>query len=90
MQCVDSVLDMVREVDVIVLAVKPHQALPLLSKYSASLSQCSPKVLVSVVAGVTIGDLRKVSNVNTSSKTMSEEVHVVTLGRSLPLSSSIS
>lgn len=66
MQCVDGVVDMVREVDVIVLAVKPHQALPLLSKYSFALSQSSPKLLVSVVAGVTIEDLRKVGGMNTS------------------------
>lgn len=64
MQCMDSVLDMVREVDVVILAVKPHQALPLLSKYSFGLNQSLPKSLVSVVAGVTIEDLRKVSNVN--------------------------
>ena len=61
----DSVLDMVREVDVIVLAVKPHQALPLLCKYSLGLSQYSPKILVSVVAGVTIKDLQKVGIMNT-------------------------
>ena len=65
MQCVDNVLDMVREVDVIVLAVKPHQALPLLSKYSLGLSQYSPKILVSVVAGVTIEDLQKVGIMST-------------------------
>ena len=65
MQCVDNVLDMVREVDVIVLAVKPHQALPLLCKYSLGLSQYSPKILVSVVAGVTIKDLQKVGIMNT-------------------------
>ena len=65
MRCVDSVLDMVREVDVIVLAVKPHQALPLLSKYSLGLSQCSRKILVSVVAGLTIEDLHKVGNIST-------------------------
>jgi len=64
-QCVDNVLDMVREVDVIVLAVKPHQALPLLSKYSLGLSQYSPKILVSVVAGVTIKDLHKVGIMST-------------------------
>ena len=61
----DNVLDMVREVDVIVLAVKPHQALPLLSKYSLGLSQYSPKILVSVVAGVTIEDLQKVGIMST-------------------------
>ena len=65
MQCVDSVLDMVREVDVIVLAVKPHQALPLLCKYSLGLSQYSPKILVSVVAGVPIKDLQKVGIMST-------------------------
>ena len=65
MQCVDNVLDMVREVDVIVLAVKPHQALPLLCKYSLGLSQYSPEILVSVVAGVTIEDLQKVGIMST-------------------------
>ena len=68
-QCMDSVLDMVKEVNVVILAVKPHQALPLLSKHSFGLCQPS-KGLVSVVAGVTIQDLRKVSSVSNQPQRM--------------------
>ena len=53
---------MVDKVDVVILAVKPHQALDVLRKHrlpSGSETR-ETKALISVVAGIPMSDLKKV------------------------------
>ena len=53
---------MVNKVDVVILAVKPHQALDVLRKHSlpSGSETRKTKALISVVAGIPMSDLKKV------------------------------
>ena len=58
--CPESVEDMVKSVDVLVLAVKPYNALDVLKKHVFVKQQEKPKSLISVVACVPLEKLREV------------------------------